>query len=418
MSFYTDGLKTHYIDPINHQPNVRSEFRLDPGKVYLTNLRIANLGGTDSSGNNSGVNDYSGVYGLIKNITLMNGGDTLSQFRDLNEYVVWNNLQHKNADNMNLTSELSGAQVGFHELNLQITGGGADNVQRVVYRPADNNKTYQNFKGWLGLSSCLPMLKNITYLPTNLFTDLKVVIEYNTNPKDTAKDKRFVLDNSSVKPVLIADEIVNPERKSQMMQSFPSFVWNEIESDRMIVEAKTMAGANAVNQQFVEKRLNGFNDKTVGRMLMVNKSPNDNVDLSGNAVIGGGTSGSLSMPNQKVNLRVNGIPMFSFDGVDNDGERLAYTADAYGDYNIGLGENITGLGNNISVDFDVNRRGRKDYFGVNLAGQKIRDLQITYQRQNATDTEDRYNSELTLFCFGEVQKELKVQGNNYVVGYV
>ena len=74
--------RTHIFDAVYHS-NDRSELRLDPGRIYSSNLRLGNLGVNATMAMN--YNPISGVYSLIKNIYLMNNTDIIDQLLDAHQ---------------------------------------------------------------------------------------------------------------------------------------------------------------------------------------------------------------------------------------------------------------------------------------------------------------------------------------------
>ncbi len=410
MSFYTAGIRTHYIDPINHIGNVRSEFRLDKDRVYLTNFRLSNLG-TIVSANNAPPNPLTGLPAMIKNIRLMDGATVLSQFRDYNDYVAWLNLQHQNSSNSSLYHNLNKTNIGR---SLKFTSNGE------LYERANSLPNIGGLGAWWSCREALPLLGAVSYLPTTLFQDLKLVIEWNNRFLDYCNAENTAVNNQNKRPILIVDEVVNETTKQQMISGFNSVAWNEIEKDIMNINGVggfgTNTGAVVDAVQKVEKRINGYNNKRVGKILFKNRSV-DAGDLNGVDTVAGGSVGSKSQLNQKINIRVNGVPMFPFDGVDNDGFRLALTNDMFGAYSMYPSGNIMALGAGGLIVNEAGSDGRIDYFGVDLGGQEVRDLNITYERLNHEDSNSRYSEGMEIQLFGEVAKSLSVMGNNYVVSY-
>jgi len=89
MSLYNANITTRLIDPVFNQANFRTEFRLHPDTVYLTNWRLINVGvdGEDS--------EYHGVLGVescIKNIYLYDGNQLLDQIIDAPRVRTFQNL--------------------------------------------------------------------------------------------------------------------------------------------------------------------------------------------------------------------------------------------------------------------------------------------------------------------------------------
>ena len=94
MSFYTQGLKPHVIDAVHDSTNFRTEFRLKPNTVFLTNWRIANLGA--KLGNADIYNPLVGIASVIKSIHIYDGNQLLDQ---LLEFPLWAGFTSYNQSN-------------------------------------------------------------------------------------------------------------------------------------------------------------------------------------------------------------------------------------------------------------------------------------------------------------------------------
>ena len=44
MSYYTDAIVTKEVQAYTNSTNFRTEFRLEPNKLYMSNMRLLNIG--------------------------------------------------------------------------------------------------------------------------------------------------------------------------------------------------------------------------------------------------------------------------------------------------------------------------------------------------------------------------------------
>ena len=84
MTFYNASLKTHLVDPIYDTSKFQTEFRLQGDTVYLSNMRLLDVGCTVDSA--VAYNALAGAYSVIKSIHLYDGNQLLDQLLEAN---IW-----------------------------------------------------------------------------------------------------------------------------------------------------------------------------------------------------------------------------------------------------------------------------------------------------------------------------------------
>ena len=343
MSFYTAGLKTHLVDAVHDNSNFRTEFRLHPDTVYLANFRIANLGcHVDAKGK---YNALTGTQGVIKSIHLYDGNQLLDQILQFPLWSAFTSYNTSNQRNMDMQKVLNRTDLGFTfaDRDDPVDNGSAlDPHARISPRFAPeqaNTKTSgATAKGWLSLKGMLPLLDASLYMPTGVFKNLRLVLQYETA---AAKIVQGATASATEEPLLIVDEILDPNKQKSINSGYKGLTFMSIEHDRLYLEA--LNASDAVNS--VTSTVSGFDNKTINRILIINTP----VTASGNNSHNGGFNenymdrGSVAQLNQKIQLRVNGENRFARDGITRPNERLAKLTDVWGTCNSIPGSNQTNL---------------------------------------------------------------------------
>jgi len=268
------------------------------------------------------------------------------------------------------------------------------------------------------------MLRATPYLPTNIFKRLRLVVSWETDIANMVAES-----NATVKTqpgVLCYDEVVNPSTKATMLSGFKGVTWSAIEHDRVVLSATTVPTAALPNtQQETTFTINGFNNKTLNRLLIVNTpTSTSTIQSPGGVVHFAGGLGSKSQYAQEVQLRVNGSNLLAKNGITRPSQRLAMVCDTWGDVNTYTGLSDIGLGtegaNHIS-NYTTGGAQELDYTGV-IVGERVNDLQLDYKRSGVFSGDPavnaRYNQQLFLNLFGEVPKSIVTDGPSYNVVYI
>ena len=413
MSFYTSAIKTSIHDARLFKDNRRAEFRLDDtNAVYLSNLRLANVGIT---GTNDEYNFGAGSYEVIDRLSLYDGNTLLDQQLLFPIYASFKNYMKDNASNRSINHFLNGSGMGYE------VGGADTTTASSKIEPTFGPKEYQatagtTFNGWLDLKECLPFLSSVPYLPTAVFKNLRLVIEYNS-AVGTAQN--------TTAPLLIGDEMMNEDVKSQLVRGFKQFQFVAVEHDSITIDAITglTAGTTSKLQQ-ESKLLKGFDNKLLNRMVVV-KTPVGATEadgLSAKMV----QNASCLMFREKENLRVNGRTLLVGDGLDTSAKSTAMLTDVYGTANMFLNRlNLPLDGRGFDVLGAEPRAilGEQDYRAFRV-GQRIEQMELQFERTGVyhstatSQTARKTNAQLTLNCFGEVVKQLQVQpDSSYLIAY-
>ena len=414
---YFDGsVRTQYLDPVSFVPNGRCAFELDGDKMaYLSNMRLLDLGVT------AGVaHSYSkglGTLALIKNIRLMDARTELSALRNPAQYLFFKNANRSNAINKSNDSYFKRNALGYEINSIN------NKLQHIYSSGLADTAEETTAKGYLDLREVFPLLNNLRVLPTQVFKNLRIEIEFDAK----IANQILVVDNvaiTTLRPVLAVDHITNDALVKQEINALmkAGIVWDEVEHDSYVVAAvDTTAFTNAQTAvQNVSNSTLAYKGKVVERLLVCKQLQNKALEVAGNAVQGfGGIASSQSVLNQTIQYRLNGKNVLpGFNGANRPNERLALVADEWGSTTGFIGSNLYKWGDRANTLADPAEAGQMDWDCVRL-GARVADLQINIQRTNQRDTDAKAatNEALNINCYAEVKKAMAVMANGYRIVY-
>jgi hypothetical protein len=423
--FHTSGLKTSLIDSVYDRANFRTEFRFDADKIYLSNMRLLDVGVLSNDATNRPYNRLVGAYGIIKQITLTDGNEVLSSMQDFNRYSAFKSYVKKNDANNSVNSYLAKNNMGyiFEGTDFIDSATQSVNLQYLQDSAPITNSAATTAVGWLSLRDCIPFLNASPYVPTNVFKNLRLVVEYDT------RDSSFALNSaakySTIEPLLVAEEMVNSSVAMQMMKDYNSLQWTDVETDRMYLPAVSDVTIDSLNtKQSQTFLIGGYNNKRVGRVVLCNVPTVEATYKGGDNYAAFSNMGSMSMIKQSVQVILNGSNVFPVP-VDTANKRLAMLVDNYGDATQPLGYGALydpSMSEIVSNNLEV--LNTTDYMVFSLGGARVQDLQLEYNRLgqfvtgSANQQLERFNQPLVLQTFAEVQKTMTLGSKgNYVIGY-
>ena len=291
--------------------------------------------------------------------------------------------------------------------------------------------------GHLPLEFVFPLLKKIPYLDTSIHENLRVVIEYEKDVRMLATSKLGV-PTATLSPVLIADEVIDPKQVSSMRSALKSVIWYELEHDQFRVDTGTPGAVNGVGTtQTTNATVNGFDNKFVSRVIMLDAFANRDDAYKGNDIIGFGNYASLNQPNKRIQIRTNGANIFAGDGMNRDSDRAMLTSQTWGDVNIMPYSNKQAIGTGFSENANTNVHGvpaaeptfvadgsngvigQADYLGFQIDG-RVNQLQVIYKRDVFPDgsaTVKLSQVPLDVHLYAEVLKNINYSGMSYNVQY-
>ena len=412
MSFYSDSnVSTRYLDPKIYTENARCSFELDSNEAaYLPNLRLLFVGLV--SDGNTDYNRLLGSLGLIKNARLLDGKTVLCSANEHQFYQGFQNINTTNEKNQSVDSSQVCSGLGF------TVDGSTRKVTRIAKKLLANTAINTTNSSTLDLRNIFPMLNSVSHLPTAVFRNLRIEIEFDAN-----QASQILMDTANtittLRPVLAADVIENPKLVDSMNSKLTNASWLEIEHDLFVIPSQAATAVNQGATQNVNVKINGFNNKHLERLLIVKEIQNASKELSTTTVQGlGGRFSSQACFRQKVQFRVNGGNLLPRQGIVGNNERLAYIVEAFGDCSAYIGSNQYGGNNDAELTDARALLGQVDYIGV-YVGQPISDLQINYSRVALEDTtlKSATTDALNAHCYGEIRKQLIIGNGGYTIQY-
>ena len=388
MSLYSDRkIKTKIIRVAYHN-NSRSEFRLNLNSPCLSNMRLLNIGSAQTGGTNVSYNVGNGVGSLFQHISLYCGNQLVSQLRNVHQWLAFDYCNKSNTEELSKTNVLKQNALGFLTLQDKIT-----RQQSQTYLTGDVETTPT---GWIRLDDCLHFLKSTAQVPCDV-AEWRVVIEWTkdlTNFNGQAVGYVAPTKLQICEPILVVDEINEAKSPNQIAVSY----W-DLETDRIIINA---VGAGVA--QTTKAKMDGYNSKVVGRMLMVNSQP-----LHLNA--GLGFDRSVPMLNEKIQFVLNGKKFLAFDGITPQ-NKTQMLNDVYGAMNCAFGNDKTALAGSANIYGANTDMAGFAYGGVKLA-QRVFELQWEYTRTGGATAP--YQDAFNFMVFGEVAKQFAYKGGKAIV---
>lgn len=382
MALYSTDIRTRDLDPTTNIPGQKVEFSLPDNAAYYPNLRLANLGAIQAGGHH--YNPAAGAYSVIRHVRLVSKGVELDSMRFANRYLAFANLNNKNEDNRSVNKSTTRNSLGYTSLpTLQNI---AANRTETIGAAFDEQKL-----GHIDLRKCLPLLENISMLPTSVFKSLKVIIEFESDVRivSVSNDNAMTVQT----PILLVDEIVNPARVEMMMKDFSGAVFNKWEHDQ--VNVPSIANPLAVGdktEQDLSFRLNAFDDKFVSRILFTKALSDKSKYIQTTTVVGLGDMGSVAVHRERWNLKLNGALVYP-QNLDRESTRAALLHDAFGVVNyipygdrecVGLDRPEAAAVNNKSVPVLAGTKtgvlvGSMSFVGMSL-NEKVEQLEVSFGR--------------------------------------
>lgn len=415
MAFYTNNVVTEIFNSVFDQSKYRSEFRLTPDKLYLSNMRILNLGLTAAELlGEKRYNLVNGVGAVIKNIYLYDGSVIIDKVINYADYSAFTSYNHTNQYNSDL-KVLSRAGLGFvyeKEPNAENDVSNAITIKEAFPNAPHAPRLTQDISamGFLNLREVFPILKGasgLQFLHTGMFKNLRVVIEYNIAGAVVGDGLSEVI--GTTLPILVADCIEDASVAQKWLSSFKQQTWISNEVESVVVPASSEVGT-----QDVKYRLTGALGKTVNYMLVQKKAT-----TAASALYG--SHASESQVDETFQVVCNGSQLLPESGVTKPAERLALLHDSFGVCNTHTcAAELPIYGAAGFIDAPSDRCGRLDYFGC-IVNKKVQALDLLYSRLISTTAgvPARFRQGLTLNVFyGVVKALVKDSKGGYQIVYV
>ena len=427
--FSSQQLHTRYIDPVHHDANI-VEFQLDNDTGYASSLRIIGLGTHRANGDEYA--DPVGVLGKIRAIHLESNGQKIDSLRQANRYLAFKNSLKSNEQQNSLVHKDNQSAMG---MIVKSTAQALDPRARTAcVNSTDTAANREATLGQINLADVFPILREMAHIDTNVLRNVKVRIEYETKVENLVRSRVTTASASDPVPVLVADQFQSNEDVAKMTKAMGSIVWNTIEHDQFRVDEIPNQATNVKLSVETSKKLMGFNNKYVSRMIVLKENATKARDLSGTDVVGFGNYASQAQFEEKFNCRLNGKNIFVGSGLDTPAKMTAMCSDAWGASVMTAGDDSTSLGvndqnNNVVVERSHGARplvgnkmndrvGQQSRIGFHVEDM-VKDMQIDYSRSGMSDSNARfrYNTPLNLHFYAEVRKALVMKGGKFMVTY-
>lgn len=403
-----DTLKTHEIDPLYFSQQ-RAEWKIPADKLYNSNIRIGNLALKGHTG--TVFLDSVGMKSVIRAIHLYDGNTELDVIRNFSDWAVVKEFNNTNSNNVDSANKKHYTDLGF--THGSVVGENVAHLDLEVVRPLNTRHlTHQDAQSspklFLELETEFDMLMKVGSISTALFRDFRVVIEFNQLNAALFNGDTYNAALTIDKPVLLIDEILDPETAKQALAIFAKpIVWDAVELDVGRVQQEITAG---VKQYTV--RIGGFDGKVVSKMVVA-KKPSESVSDSLKSQC------SVRQAGEVFQVLVNGSKLMPYSGVDAPNMALGMLSDAMGEMNLNYNAHINGIARmvpGVGVSEEVyDMSGAFSMYGVNIL-DRVERLELEYSR-DTTFNNARYRQALQLLCWGMVGKELQVTKDGYRISY-
>lgn len=404
--------KTHAIDPINFN-KYRCEFRLPSSTVLLSKMSIMNLGVYGDTVQRDFI-ESMGVKGLIKKLSLYDGNQKLDEVNHFGMWSAYNEYANSNDKARDMDNYLSGSTFGFTKRYVHDVTGNTlpeDAQQIEAFNKIKKAELAEDdtFKGIISLFHELEFLKNSLVVPTTVFKNLRVVIEFQTDMSKVFKTAPA--NHTILRPFIVVQEIIDESVASGLLKQYKGVAFQALEDDIIPVARGSLA---TIETQETKRKINGFNGKMLNKLIIQKERTENKAD-------GVKEFGSVAQAKESVNFTLNGKKLLPFDGCDRTNKRLGLLSMACGEHNTVLGMESVGTSNvalsNVAVSSEVAEFiCNADYMAFNVL-DRVRDLQIDYKRETHPLAGGEYNQAMNLNVYGRVSKAVVVSGDRYVVEY-
>lgn len=425
MSVFNANISTRIIDPVFDSENFRTEWRLNSNTVYLSNMRLINVGIEDDGNAETGLNPLTGAY-CIESIQLYDGNQLLDQVLQASIYRAFQNANNTNDLNMSVENVLSRNSYGFIASGIQDWTGTEPNREDIkisgLWEGEFGTNEGEFSKSWISLKEVLPFLTSSLYVPTSVFKNLRLVIQW----KSKAQLKNLIVErtvnvNTLTLSSLVVDEVVDGDGREKVMKNYQGVVFKAVEHDAVHCEAINPA-ADSKETQNNRFLVNGFNNKTVERLIVVQTPLTESTWVDGTETKGAGNQGSVAQLNNSFQFRVNGANKLPRSGFTKKNQRLAALTDSYGEFTIIPTSNfvyVPYMKDLVSADNQTqNLLGQIDYTACDIR-EPVRELIIEYNRDGVAGAGNaEINQPVRLNLFGECTKSIRVDNGKYIISYL
>ena len=431
-SAYNQSSITRIIDPIIDVANNRVEFKFPSNTLLSANVRVLNLGAVLATGQAAtDYNRFAGGLAIIKNIYLENNGETIDQILDCNSWIAFKEQRKSHEEAQSVSRNLTGNGLGLLYNETMKLG-------RAIASKGLKDTLASSGKCMLNLKDVLPFFGASQVIPTAIFSDLRLIIEYDTDVVKLSNRSTTILDTLMLNPFISVEEVLDRQLVAQMTADYQGVSFQSIERDLATISTTKALTAVAVadnptDLNLVVNRhtalLKGYDNKYLSRILIVVKTlaPNG-YKASATAVAGGGGLGGVSVLRPVVNVVVNGSNKLAGVGLNSQSEIQARCIDTWGDLCVSTLANAPSVFDVANVyQFGLEYVGYQSYIGLEIR-EFIQNLSIDFGFSAQVNSDalvaadqsfDRLNDSMHLLVFGECRKSIMMGGSGgYTISYM
>ncbi len=422
---------TRIIDPVI-QTSRRCEFRLVANSAYLSNMMLLGVGATTSQAGDVALNALVGALGVIRQISLYDGSQLLEQLQIAQNLLAYKAKYARNDENISLARKLQLNNQGYVASGAYTMTNSQFDDDDIKVKPAIPNTNDKLKEAHISLRDIFSFLKESMTVPTNVYRQFRVVIEY----QDSAFIKESVwykndgtAESVAQNALLVVEEVNDGDVKDKIQSDYQGVSYTPLESDQLHLVA-TGNGADSTAESQVQQNKSflamGFNNKHLNRLLLW-KQPTDKTTWQ-NGADNSGYMGMASIPNwrESVQVRVNGANLLAGDGVSGSSSgntppnvqggssknrMLRKLTDAWGTFNVVPSQNWVNSSERTNYT-NMHGMGQLAVFGLSI-DQQVNELQIQYGRfgvyNNAGANDNKIQTQAqNLVLVGEVRKAVVV----------
>ena len=420
-----------YLKPSFFQEQKQCEFRIPKRKIYSNNIYLEKIGFINSAGNLQ-YNTLAGALGVIKSAVLLDNGVEIDSCKNCGALSAFKNKLRPTKRIINKLDPEKSARTAF---SFKTVIADTKAITNQIIGPIDSEliKTTEALTedAIVPLSFFFPILNQLPSVDTNLFTDLRVRLEFSSDRFDLFNVQN-VATYSQIVPVMRLQEIEDPKLSASMAIK-SNVSWIAYEHDRYVIPAN--AGSATGQEQTTSVRMNGIRNKSIGRVLIQKGYSTTGAETTSGDY---GNFASRSLFKEKIQVRVNGSNLFAEGGLGGDKvmDIMAVTTDAFGEYTMIPYEGEHGIGPGpvdndytnwkVNTYLDARRLNKGSYIGFHVQG-KANDFFIEHKRTCVTGDTNLASmgsagsaslASLNVNVYFEVKKMLMVKDNKYVVQYM
>jgi hypothetical protein len=421
-----------YLKPNFFQALNQAEFRIPKNKIYSNNIYLEKIGFINSAGNLQ-YNSLAGALGVIKSAILLDNGVEIDSCKNCGALTAFKNKLRQTKRIINKLDPEKSARTAF-SFKSDIDTSKDITSQNIGPIDSELLKTTEQLTedAIVPLSFFFPILNGLSSVDTNLFTDLRVRLEFSSDRFDLF-NVQSITTYSQIVPVLRLQEIEDPKLAASMKIKSGNIPWMAYEHDRYVIPSN--AGSATGVEQTTNVRLNGIRNKSIGRVLIQKGYATTGAETTTSDY---GNFASRSLFKEKIQVRVNGSNLFAEGGIGGDKvmDIIATTTDAWGEYTLVPYEAEYGKGPGaydadysnweVNTYVDSRRLNKGAYIGFNVQN-KANDFFIEHKRTCVIGDTNLASmgsagsaslAQLNVNVYFEVKKNLMVKDNKYMVQFV